>query len=161
MSDVRMNITKQDLILFTKISPGALLQMRDFWIKRVQAFTRTGKSLFENGAKLAPLSESYVKFRKRFKGKTGEFFKPNKSNLTFTGQLIKSLKGSANVRKQSVSVFPTGQRSDGKSNKEVAQNVADNGRPFLGLDDKGVQRMTQIAIRDIRRNIKRGRRNKK
>lgn len=160
MSSVRMNITKQDLILFTKISPGALLQMRDFWVKRVQAFTRTGRSLFNNGEKLKPLKASYVKFRERFQGTTGEFFKPKKSNLTFTGQLLKSLKGSANVQKQSVSVFPTGQRSDGKSNKEVAENVAENGRPFLGLDDKGVQRMTQIAIRDIRRNIKRGRKNK-
>lgn len=157
MSETRMNISKSDLLLFIKISPNALLQMKDFWVKRIQGFTRSGKSLFNNGEPLKPLSSRYIAFRQRYTGPVSQFFRPKKSNLTFTGQLLDSLKGSANVKRQTISVFPTGTRSDGKTNKEVAENVADNGRPFLGLDDKGRERLIQIAIRDLRRTLKRRR----
>jgi len=157
MSEVKLNLTKQEFARNLKLSPQALLQARDFWIKRVQRVTRSGKYIV-TGAKLKKLSKAYIDFRRSFSGRTGEFFKPSKSNLTFTGQLLESLKARSNVRQQTITLFASGRRDDGLKNEEVAEYVAENGRPFLGIDQKGIDRIEQIGKRDIRRSWKKRRR---
>ncbi|MGB0257745.1 MAG: hypothetical protein ACPGES_03740 [Coraliomargarita sp.] len=151
MSEVKVNLSKQEFAKNLKLSPRAMIEAKDFWIKRVQRVTRSGKYIV-TGNKLKKLSKAYIDFRRKFSGRTGEFFKPAKSNLTFTGQLLESLKARSNVRTQVITLFVSGRRDDGLTNKEVAEHVAENGRPFLGIDQKGIDRIEQIGKRDIRRN---------
>jgi len=153
MSSVKVNITAAELIKNMKVSAPVLYQLSEFWTKRIQGFTRAGKSLV-TGSKLKPLSLKYQAFRRTYKGAKGELFKPNKSNLTFTGQMLASLKGYANYNTQTVRVTPTGSRTGGGKNTDIAEYVTEQGRPFLGLDEKGKKRMSQIILRDIRRNFK-------
>lgn len=224
MASVKVNITAAQLIAGIKVSPTALVEISEFWVKRVQGVTRSGKNI-ETGKPLKELSgtsafkevtkqfgaenrsiakmnrdiqkeankrrgrlakflkrnakvdrsyqvseslrsqfgkeqgldRSYIGFRMRYKGPKGIAFSPQKSNLTLTGQLLASLKGSPNVRLQRIQLSPTGGRTDGLTNIEVAGHVADNGRPFLGLDDKGRARMVQIVLRDLRRTLRKRR----
>jgi len=155
---VRVNITKEILFDAMRASPRALIQIEDFWLKRIVSFTRSGRSLPLEGARFKPLSQRYKEFRAKYTGNRGKLFKPSKSNLTFTGQMLESLKGRSNVRKQTVTIRATGTRDDGQSNEEVAEYVAEQGRPFLGLDLKGVKRIENIVRRDIRRQWQKRRR---
>jgi hypothetical protein len=166
MAKATITLNVRELIEDLRASPKALKTAKEFWVKRIQSFTWSGKSLV-TGQPFAPLSPGYKRWRRKANDRTtnfwqqnrpGKFFKPNRSNLTLTGQLIESLKGMSNFREQTISVAPVGRRTDGQSNKDVAEEVAKNGRPFLGLDDKGAQRIAQIVKRDIRRNLAKKRR---
>lgn len=129
---------------------------------RVVQQTRAGKDLTssEDGDKQPELSEGYIKFRNRVKsGKTDikpdpQFFRPRSSNLTLTGQLLKSIRGTIVKSKRQVVVEPTGNRDDGLTNKEVASDLAKRGRTFLGLDKIGIQRIRRIVLDVLRRNIR-------
>jgi hypothetical protein len=160
MSKVRMNLTKQEFSEELKLSSKTLLQMAEVWRKRIYSFTKSGKSLV-TGDKFKSLKQGYVDFRRKYQGARGELFKPAKSNLTLTGQMLESLRERANQRQQRININLVGNRDDGKSKDEVAKYVAENGRPFLGLDDKGRERLNQIALRDIRRRWKERNRAKK
>lgn len=166
MAQVKVSQNLKTFLKGLKASPKALKDSELFWLDRIQRFTWSGRSLV-TGGRFKPLSGPYRKWRKKVLAKqtpwsqtnaVGEFFAPNKSNLTLTGQLINSLKGRSNFRKQGITIIPTGTRKDGKTNKEVAEEVAKKGRPFLGLDEKGKQRIIQIVKRDLRRQLKRRRR---
>ena len=158
MANVKVNITASQIIAGLRISPSALLEMSDFWVKRVQGFTRSGKSLVTND-RIKALSAPYVARRRSYRGSTGQAFSPTKSNLTLTGQLLESVKGSANVRLQRVQLACVGSRSgESLTNARLAGYVAEQGRPFLGLDDKGRARMVQIVLRDLRRTLRKRRR---
>lgn len=146
--------------------------------ERIQAFTRSGKSIAgERPTRLKRLSESYkdmrrgaVKFRtingevvpfpepdERLQEVDTQFFDPNFSNLTFTGQMLNALRSVVDVTKRQVSIFVNDDRRKGKyeklTNAEVAKHVADQGRPFLGLDQSGVKRVKQLLIENVRRQI--------
>ena len=157
MSNVRLNISKEIVFDALRISPGVLLQIQEFWLKRIQGFTRRGTSLVTDSS-FKSLSTAYKAFRANYTGTKGKSFRPNKSNLTLTGQLLESLKGRSNVRKQEVTIFASGRRDDGQNNADVAEYVAEQGRPFLGIDKKGIQRIEQIITRDLRRQWKKRRR---
>lgn len=166
MAKVEISQNLKTFLMGLKASPKALKDSELFWVDRIKRFTWSGRSL-ATGDRFKPLSGPYKKWRKKVLSKStqwartnkvGQFFSPNKSNLTLTGQLINSLKGRSNFRTQRITVKPTGSRSDGLKNEEVAGDVAKNGRPFLGLDEKGRQRIIQIVKRDLRRQIRRRKR---
>lgn len=152
-------------------------QIGEFAVERVRAQTRSGKDLTAaNGSGQLPLSNATVQIRQdiatgkitRNNPKTGKldprwfspdptFFKPKKSNLTATGQLL----GSLVYEKKSNGVIiikPSGQRSteldnstEFNTNEELAKSLASRGRTFLGLDDKGIQRVKRIILDQLRR----------
>ena len=104
-------------------------------IKRIQARTRKGFGVQATGQlsgrakKLKALSASYKTQRKRNSSKLHSTATPGKSNLTFTGQMLESLKlTKINTRNGSFQIQPKGKR-----NKDVAGFVDEGGRPFLGL----------------------------
>lgn len=129
----------------------------EFVVDRIVKRTRLGKGVEQDGAdpqQLKSLSQSYRDFRKGklafftkggvvvpYKPKQGpkldESTSASKSNLTLTGQMLKSIKVIV-ARTGSVLVGPTGSRRSafgGKSltsNKEVAGFVSIE-RPFLNL----------------------------
>lgn len=129
---------------------------------RIVQQTRAGNDLStgDKSEKQPELSTGYIKFRQRVKsGKTDikpdpQFFRPRSSNLTLTGQLLKSIRGTIVKSKRQVVVEPTGGRDDKLTNKEVASDLAKRGRTFLGLDSIGIQRIRKIVLDVLRRNIR-------
>lgn len=101
--------------------------------------------------KLAPLSESYKKARKRL-GVTGSFASPVISNLTNTGQLLDSFSVKAKQGEVTVSI-PNTQRKDGLTNREVADYVREK-RPFFALTSPEVKIVEQIIRDKIRTSFK-------
>lgn len=80
--------------------------------------------------KLKPLNPDYVKQRRK-KGVKGEFGRPGKSNLTNTGQMLSSFVVKAK-RGEFELTIPNSSRSDGKTNREIAQFVRRD-RPFFAI----------------------------
>lgn len=134
-------------------------QIKEFVVKRIQAETRKGFDLSRDGAPQPDLSDGYVRMRERFQ-ETGEidldrkFFRPEKSNLTLTGQLLSSLNGTVSEKNRTIEVFVEGSRNDGTTNSKVAKDLADRGRTFLGLDEKGVTRIRKMVLDEIRKQIR-------
>lgn len=155
---------------------------------RIVAETRKGNDLTNNGSKQPELSEGYIAWRRTLANRSralervsegsqkkkdlglvakitartptpdSTFFSPSRSNLTLTGQLLSSIEYRINPERRSIIIEPTGSRDDGKSNKEVAEELATRktrlaprGRKFLGLDDRGFQRIRNLIVEAIRR----------
>jgi hypothetical protein len=159
------------------IKKGMFEQIADFMVKRIQAITRTGYSIADKSkVKLKQLSKSYVEMRKgkvRFrKSKAGHtyatatrdekldnvdpnFFRPTKSNLTFTGQMLDDVRYDVypDQSKIVISVDDSNRFDEKLTNKQVAKHVAANGRPFLGLDQAGLARVSKIIKATIRENL--------
>ena len=149
----------------------------DFTADLIRKRTRLGFGVDVAGGprrKLKPLSESYKSTRRNeaffFKKQknSGEIVtlraqiqgggkrhpdlssrtQPGKSNLTFTNQMLESLKGKA-TRSFEFRVEPTGTRSDGKTNAEVAAFVESQGRRFLNLSNNELKQLQEILRRDF------------
>lgn len=147
---------------FKKIIDKELLQkfadkMRDIIVKR----TKVGKGLTSDSEflgragikKLDKVSAEYAKWRK---GKiTGEPAPSGrKSNLTFTGQMLASIIAKVEGEFASVEV-PQSTRADGKStNKQVADWVTKNGRPFFNLSVDELEQLESFVEREIRKRVR-------
>jgi phage gpG-like protein len=124
-----------------------------------QIFARTKKGYGSSGGrkvKLAALSESYKKFRKK-KPPSGSFATPPKSNLTYTGQMLDAVKYEKNGDQYAV-IVDDNTRQDGKrTNAEVARAVSNlntrtgaPARPFMGLDAT----QKKIVLREYQKQIR-------
>ena len=141
-------------------------EIGEFLIKRIQTFTRAGKSL-DTGRKIKKLSEAYIKQRHRAVLNGGtfgqyikydeEFFDPDFSNLTFTGQMLASLIAIPNKRERRVTIVPHGDRDDGLTNKKVAEYVDKGGRRFLVVDQKAQDRIKRDIIKRLRLALRKSR----
>lgn len=145
-------------------------------VERIRAYARSGSTMHSGKkSRLKKLSKSYIemrqgalKFRKingvsvplaepdeRLEEVDPEFFEPSKSQLTFTGQMLRGLTFLS--RKTEVDIFVNEEKRSGKyeklTNAEVAAHVAKNGRPFLGLDKQGVARVKKILLDNLRKAI--------
>ena len=108
---------------------------------------------------LAKLSRSYVEYRRKVR--LGEFGSPAKSNLTLTGQMLNNLVYKvlqnrilvdiANTKRTPPITSTTGKKRKKKrssnlpTNKDVAEFVRENGRPFLALTP-GEQRIVSQFV---------------
>lgn len=156
--------------LFEKdaINEKLITDITELVTTRVVAQTRSGKDLSRDGKPQPALSESTIRIRYRnFYGKTKPdaptYFKPDKqffridfSNLTATGQMLDSIKGRFVKSTKQIIVEPTGNRdpslqnnSEFKTNKELAKDLANRGRTFLGLDRVGIQRVRKLILEEI------------
>lgn len=77
---------------------------------------------------------------------------PAKSNITFTGQLLESLK--ARVLAGKITIGPTGTRKDGKTNQEIVAFLNDQGRIFLNLSDNDVNQLAQFLEAELTKVLK-------
>jgi hypothetical protein len=163
-------LKKIENLVTNDLYDSSLLQdIQDFSILRIQAETRKGKSL-PYDANQQPLANSTVNIRTQIsKGKIKPdnpdwfkpdptFFKPKKSNLTSTGQMLESLKGSITKSDGTIVVKPTGSRDPSLSNSKefttnisLAKDLALRGRKFLGLDALSVKRIRKMVLDEIRR----------
>lgn len=139
-------------------------EIGEFAADRIQKETWKGKSLVTE-SKLPSLKKS-TKIQRKHRSKMPvnkggfqphRFFKPDKSNVTQTGQMIESVKYKIN-NDGDIEIAPSGSRSKSlgggdefSTNRELAADLQKRGFKFLGLDKRGRQRIRQILIREIRR----------
>ena len=121
--------------------------------ERIRVRTRTGKGVDRTGGETTALkrlmSEPYKKRRRKSpdldRGKTS----PAKSNLTFTGQLLDSIKGGAiNARQFFIEILE--QRNDGVKNSDIVDGQEDQGRKFFyfsSAEIKGIYNRINAFLR--------------
>lgn len=121
----------------------------------IRVRTRLGYGVPDQGEarqKLKKLSQKYMLFRGKKSDELYEDTTPKRSNLTFTGQLINSLKVKK-VKKGEVIVGPSGKRSgESLTNEKLAEYVEDAGRPFnylSNLEVKKVERFVRKTFGDL------------
>jgi phage gpG-like protein len=161
-----------------------LREIASFIRTRIYSNTKRGyyAGIRKNLAKFKPLSPFYVEYRRsllkdkvagatgRFTSKQkakqkalkkfGDFFSPARSNLTLTGQMLDALDYEIDTSSGSVRVFvEASQRDDdgsgeNLSNADVAKKVQSEGRPFLRIDETGIERIKAMVIADLRRRLK-------
>lgn len=118
-------------------------------------FTRTklGKGVKKNAkapTKLKKLSPDYKAFRQVFKP-IGSLGTPNKSNLTYTGEMLDSLKSETTLRGFRVFI-PKSKRKDGETNSEVAKSVSRQ-RPFLRFAQTEMRQLENFINDEFERRL--------
>jgi len=111
-------------------------------ISIIQRRTRRGFGVNRSGGnrrRLKRLSPGYIKQRKR--ANLSRFTSARKSNLTFSGQLLSSMKARP-VKLGSVKITFTGRRRDGQKNSDVAEHVS-NARPFMNLSKREMRALAE------------------
>jgi len=177
--NLKQTTTKLKHLILHKI-PGStiLADVGAFSMRRIQSFTRRGLSL-PNGGPFKKVSPGYARRRTQSANSRlvdKKFFLPRiqaqrarkrgsvvstptrRSNLTFTGQLLKALNYKVNKTVHAVTVFveKTKRKYGGtkKTNADVAKLVSEGGREFLGLDKKAKQQIEKMFLRHVRRSIR-------
>jgi len=139
-------------------APANMRKYGDMSAAMIKLRTRLGSGVDASGDSkkaLKRLADSTKESRKakKKKGKLSELTTPNRSNLTETGQLLDSV-GVTKSAYGSVTVSPSGSRTDGKTNQKVAEYVTDGGRPFNNLSKIEIKRLSEEVKRDLREAIK-------
>lgn len=129
-------------------------------VKTIVDRTRKGKGL--NGDKLQKLdrlSDSYIETRKRYRKNLSKTTSPRKSNLTATGQMLRSLTFRSKNRK--IELFFKGRRrreltgkGSGRRNVDVA-SFANLFRPFFGLTKRESNSIAKVLAKNVSTAIRR------
>lgn len=101
-----------------------------------------------------PLSTSYKAFRRRNSGKLARDTSPNKSNLTFTGELLKSMTY-RRLKKRVKVMIPSTVRTDGLSNKRLKEILLEKGIHFMQLTKTEQAKLNRVVDREVNRQIRR------
>ncbi len=105
--------------------------------------------------KFKPLSASYIEYRRRNRQKLDSTTNPTKSNLTFTGRMLRSMRVK-DVSNNHVVWGPSNDiRKGGVTNAEIAQFQAENGRPFNYLSKQDIENITKYADKILQAGMKR------
>jgi len=102
--------------------------------------------------KLKPLAQITKIYRREFQNKMSSLTKPSRSNLTFTGQLLDSLKAvKSSTGKVTIDFVGIHKDIHGKrmKNIDLANEVTSKGRPFLGPTNRELQRFRTKLINQI------------
>ena len=121
---------------------------------------RQGKT--QDGVALKPLSKSWVERRKKLSevNSTGTFYKPSKSNLSFTGQLLDSFTYEISRVNATIRLFFKGSRKPYKgikkaalegpaTNRELAEQIEQD-RPFVFIGEK----LNKIIVNKVKRSLR-------
>jgi len=132
IKDVRSQVAKQRMQLLANEALRLILER-----------TRAGFGVKDSGgriSKLKKLSPKYVAYRKRNRRLLSSTTSPETSNVTFTGQMLESLKvqQAANGR---ASIRAPGKHKSGPSNEKIVLYLAGQGRVFLNLSKTEVDKL--------------------
>lgn len=157
MADDPKSFKKQNDQVIKFLNDGIKLDVRelggladqsvDIIYKRVKSGlgVNNDEARFPSKKSLKDLAPSTIKARRR-KGVKGKFGRPDKSNLTDTGQLLDAIKSMVlNDENYKVFIKNNPRRGSALTNKTVAEFVSKNGRPFFALT-KDEQ---QILLKEI------------
>ena len=100
-------------------------------VKRTRAGFGVKSFRAQRTNRLLSLDPDYIAYRRR--KKLDSTTSPGKSNLTFTGQLLRSIKGNVTKEGRAVINFKDRRRGERLTNTQLAEYVEEQGRPFLYL----------------------------
>ena len=111
------------------------------------------------GGPLKQLSPNYIKFREKYSNRLAKTTTPETSNLTATGQLLKSIIGQASgfVVRIFISDKPRRKGLASKTtttNKQIRGYVEKQGREFFDLKYSEKQMIEKFAAETIKQEIK-------
>jgi hypothetical protein len=167
--NVKSVFSAVDALFATAAEKGDFLDKQGKFLRnRIQAETRSGRDLSRDGQSQPDLSPGYKRWRRRLeRGESkskirpdSKFFRADFSNLTLSGQLLKSLEYFVQRRKRQFEIKVSGTRRDpdGRSkirtNQALVADLAERGRTFLGVDRKGVERVRKAFVDELRRQIR-------
>lgn len=156
MRGLGLNV-KQNLSNFAKklsaklkksFDPSFMREVGNETIRLIYSRTKLGYGVRSQGAareKLKPLSDTYINIRKRIQKSGGldPTTSPKKSNLTKSGQMLRSIK-IKRANNGTVWIVPMGYRTDRKSNEEIANKVSKD-RPFMYLSNLEIEKIKRFA----------------
>lgn len=128
--------------------------------------TRNKAKSIPDASRLSPLSKEWIERRKKLSdyNETDSTFSPTKSNLTFTGQLLNSLKhrilGKGKIEAYFDGMHEPYKNKDGEpigdeiSNEDLATFVKEKGRPFVGIRDLTARKINRIVRTYVRRALR-------
>jgi hypothetical protein len=174
LNSIRKAVTETDDALFREIA--------EYVRNRMVMKARTGKRMNFKGDQSfpKPLDPKYVR-RREIAQSTGkppvdsEFFSPSRSNITFTGQYLKSIGlGKVDKRNRIIEIEPKGVRKGENrraeilnsrkpkrkkpyvplTNAKLAEYLAEMGRNIFGLDPVGRKSVKQRILRDLRKKLR-------
>lgn len=151
-------------------TPSLMKQIGEEAARLIYVRTKLGYGVKNNNGtrqKLRPLNPFYIAVRKVVKGGNAKKIKqiyqetgirppsklptgldetttPAKSNLTFSGQMLKSIKVKT-TKQNEVIIGPQGYRNDGLTNEQVANSVQKFGRPFMFLSNLEIGKLKRFA----------------
>ena len=163
---------KRDVFNFTKrverevkssVNKRVLTELGRLAIKLIQKRTRRGLGLVENGRrpkKFRGLTEAYIAQRRRSKDLNRRLTSPAKSNLTFTGALVDSIRiVSLNENTKTIEIDANKRRrKGGVTNEQIAEWLADDGREFLNLSAREQREIVDQFNRSFRTQFEKTRR---
>lgn len=127
-------------------------------IEQIVERTRDGYSVQKTGAmkrRFKPLSPTYIEYRKRYRDRLDSTTAPNKSNLTFTGRMLRSMK-IKEVSNNRVTWGPSkDRRKGGVTNEEIARYVEEQGRPFNYLSKEDLNKISSHVNKTLQTNLRR------
>lgn len=117
------------------IDANTMRDLAKFTIDLIVKRSRLGYGVSDNFGqkfKFPRLSPLYIR-RRKLSPYLDDTTSATKSNITFTGQLLSSVK-ITKIKKGSITIGPSGTRSDSKiTNEQLAAILADKGRSFMRL----------------------------
>jgi len=142
-------------------SPFAKRKMRAIGklaIERIVARTRRGSGVSRTGgeqSKLKELSASYIDYRKSNRRLLDATTSPSKSNLTFSGRLLRSMV-IKEVTNRRVRWGPKNNRRAGSTltNELLGEYVSEQGRPFNYLSKQDINAVRRSIEKSLRREIR-------
>lgn len=154
-------------ILKTAKNVKMLEEISDAVIKDIQLNARRGKNP-ETQERFKPLSKKWITLRDRLQATNTvtDVFKPNRSNLSLTGQLIDSIKSKFNAFKITFyfdgihnpyklkNIYKNKMSTIGKpiKNEELAKYVQDV-RPFFVIRKSLLPKLKVLVLKYIRKNL--------
>ena len=167
----RLSVRMSDLRrAYYQLSPLLMHSVAKMVRDRIVMQARRGRTAYRGKDQPLPgLSARYINYRLRFANSKRNrsrraraevdpiFFRPRKSNLTFTGQYLKSISiGEINQGKKTFTIEPSGKRRDGLTNQELAtylekQNPA---RSIYYLDEITRKRAAKMVMSELRAAIR-------
>lgn len=165
--------TKKVVTAFEKVrrNPQMNKEIGEFLVKRIKAETRRKKP-FNKTRSFPSLKTSTIRGRTRLAklNKTHITFGPDRSNLTFTGQLIEGIKFT--IKKTIITIATSGKRKTirigqkrsakktpiSSRNEILVKALADKGFFLLvdgvvSEDEKIINRVSNIVLKFIRRSL--------
>ncbi len=154
--------------LLATIRAFATLEMQFEWASKaaqmIYARTKTGKGLSEDvrsldkkGApslkELDKLSKPYIAYRLKNRGLLGSFAAPDRSNLTFKGELLEAVTANI-VNGRAVVEIANVKHHSGMNMRKLADKVSIEGRPFFGLSSTESKIFESFIKRKLRDRIR-------
>lgn len=127
-------------------------------IEAIVKRTRQGYGVSQTAGKqrkLKALSDSYIKYRQRNRTRLDSTTSPRRSNLTFTGQLLRSMRVKKVTNRQVIWGPNKRRRRRGLTNERLGEIVAEQGRPFNFLSKTDIDRLVKVIDKYLQRQMKR------